>query len=142
MSIIVERIVSHTDDTVRAIVNHKGSRLDVDVAGPISRVKEMLGQSLTAEIGYARMVNIQVLERDNELAHGLFQSDPSIRQVRIVGRVENVLPLDDGDSIFDVYVQTGPEFLAFDSTEHEIDLKVGDPVAIVVQGLCFYPTWI
>ena len=141
MSIIVERIISHTDKTVRAIVDHHGNRLDVEVAGPVSRIAEILGQSLAVEIGYAAIADLQVLEHDSEPAHGLFQSDPSNRNARVVGRVHNVIPLDNGDSVFDVYVQTGPEFLSFDSTEYERELKVGDPVAIVVENLCFYPTW-
>jgi hypothetical protein len=143
MSIIVEQIVSITDSAVRAIVDHAGHKLDVDVAGPVSRVAEVVGQSLTVEIGYAAVVDCQILERESDSAHGLFQSDPSNRHICIVGRVHNVLALDDGSSLFDLYVQAGPEFLTFDSTAVSgRQLKVGDSVAITVRDLCFYPTWV
>ena len=53
-----------------------------------------------------------------------------------MGRVHNVLPLDDGKSLFDVYTRAGPEFVTFDSTDIlGPEPKLGDPVAATVRDL-------
>jgi hypothetical protein len=82
-----------------------------------------------------------ILEEKSEPVHGLFQDDHN-GNVRVVGRVHNVLLLDEGKSLFDVYTQAGPEFVSFDSTEiFGPEPKVGDAIAATLRGLCFYPTW-
>ena len=142
MSIIIEKIVAHTDSGVRAIVNHAGQKLDVGVAGPIGRIADVLGQSLTVEVGYSAVADWRILEHDSESAHGLFQVDGQAGDVRVVGRVHNVLTIDDSRSVFDVYTQAGPEYLAFDSADISgRQPKIGDPISATLHDLYFYPTW-
>jgi hypothetical protein len=62
--------------------------------------------------------------------------------VRIVGDMHNILQLDDGGSLFDVYLRTGPEFVTFASKDLPGDSpQLSDSLEVTVKGLCFYPTW-
>ena len=141
MAIIIEQIVGQTERGVRAIVSHADQKLDVEVAGSIDQIVDALGKALTVELGFAAVLDWLILGEDSEPAHGLFQ-DTRNRNVRVVGRVHNVLPLEDGKSLFDVYTRAGPEFVTFDSTNIlGPEPKLGDPVAATVRDLCFYPTW-
>jgi hypothetical protein len=141
MAIIIEQIIGQTDSGVRAVVSHADQKLDVEVAGSMDQIVHAVGRSLTVELGFASVVDWLNLGEDSEPAYGLFQDSQS-RNVRVVGRVHNMLTLDDGKCLFDVYTRAGPEFVTFDS----IDImgpepKLGDAVAVTVRDLCFYPTW-
>jgi hypothetical protein len=141
MAIIIEQILGQTDSGVRAIVSHADQKLDVVVAGSIDQIADALGKSITVELGFAAVVDWLILGQDSEPVHGLFQ-DSQNRTVRVVGRVHNVLPLDDGKALFDVYTRTGPEFVTFESTDIlGPQPKLGDRIAATVRDLCFYPTW-
>jgi hypothetical protein len=141
MAIIIEQILGQTESGVRAIVSHADQKLDVEVVGSIEQIADALGKSMTVELGFAAVVDWLILGEDSEPAHGLFQ-DSQNRNVRVVGRVHNVLPLDDGKALFDVYIRAGPEFATFESTDIlGPQPKLGDPIAATVRDLCFYPTW-
>ena len=141
MSIVIQKVLGETESGVRAIVDHDGTRLDVEVAATSAQAVAAVGQSLTVELGYAETISWDVVATGRD-AHGLFQAGGESGAIRIVGDVHNAMLLDDGTSLFDVYVQSGPEFVTFPSTDlvgHPP--KVGDCVTVTVRGLCFYPTW-
>jgi hypothetical protein len=140
--ITIEKIVGSTDKGIRAIVDHDGERLDAEVAATVTQASGVLGQSLGVELSFTEVVRWRVMPDGALTAHGLFQDQPEIGSVRIVGDVHNILVLDDGAALFDVYIQSGPEFMTIQST----DLggpppRVHDQIEVVVRQLCFYPTW-
>ena len=142
MAIIIEQVIRPTEDGVRALVDHSGQKLSVSVAAEASRAADVLGQSLVVELGFQQVLSWHVVRGDGTPKHGLFHDPIEPGSVRIVGTVHNILALDDGSSLFDVYVQAGPEFLTFASTDLPGQPpSLRDAIEVTVRGLCFYPTW-
>jgi hypothetical protein len=142
MSIIIEQVIEPTEDGVRALVNHAGERLTALVAAAPFRATDVVGQSLTVELGFEKVLRWHVVREGANLKHGLFPDITENGAIRVVGTVHNILALEDGSSLYDVYIQAGPEFLTFESGE-----LPGQPpslhvwVEATLRGLCFYSTW-
>jgi hypothetical protein len=141
MAIVIEQVIGQTEGGVLALVDHAGEKLTVAVAADAARAADVLGQSLVVELGFEQVLGWNVVQADAHPLPGLFQA-PEAGSVRIVGTVHNVLTLEDGSCLFDVYVQSGPEFLTFASSDFSGPPPfLRDSIEITVSGLCCYPTW-
>jgi hypothetical protein len=143
MSIVIEQVLGPAERGVRAVVDHAGERLTVSVAADLPLAIESVGRLLNVELGFEQVLGWRVLRDCPPAHHGLFEDPTEVGAVRVVGTVHHILALEDGASIFDVYVQAGPEFLMFQST----DLAgrppaLRDAIEVIVRGPCFYPTWV
>jgi hypothetical protein len=142
MSIIIEQVIEPTEDGVRALVNHAGDRLTALVAAAPFHVTDVVGQSLTVELGFEKVLRWHVVQNGANLKHGLFPDTTEDGAIRIVGAVHSILVLEDGSSLYDVYIQAGPEFLTFESAELPGQPpSLHDSIEATLRGLCFYPTW-
>jgi hypothetical protein len=142
MSITIEQVLAKTDKGVQVLLRHAGQHLRAEVAASSDQASAALGQSLTVELGFAAVLSWSVLRGESEREHGLFQDHRTLGIVRIVGDVHNILQLDDGGALFDVYLRAGPEFVTFESKDlpgHAPQLR--ESLEVTVEGLCFYPTW-
>jgi len=143
MSITIERVLGASSYGVRAVVRHAGRALTVDLAASLDEATRAIGQPLAVELGFTEVLSWRVLPRDSRPMHGLFPTDEgAARDVRIVGAVHDILQLADGKVLFDVYVQSGPEFVTFLSEDlRGQPPELRDSVEAFVRGLCCYPTW-
>lgn len=142
MSITIERVLAPTDHGVEALLRHSGQSLRAEVSASPETATAVIGQSLMVELEFRAVLTWRAVHGEPKPAHGIFQAGDVCGSARIVGDVHNVLPLEDGTVLFDVYVRAGPEFVTFDSgdlTGQPPELH--DLLEVVVQGLCFYPTW-
>jgi hypothetical protein len=142
MSIVIEQVIGATEDGVRALVDHAGEKLTVVVATDIARAIDSVGKSLTVELGFEQVLGWRVLPEVAPVDHGLFDVLGEPGAVRVVGTVHNILALGNGALLFDVYVQAGPEFLTFQSSDLPGQPPaLRDSIEATIRGLCFYPTW-
>jgi hypothetical protein len=142
MAIIIERVIGLTESGVQALVDHSGQKLTVSVVAEPSRVADVLGKSLLVELDFEQVLGWHAVGKDCPIQHGLFNDQVAPGAVRIVGTVHNIVALDDGSSLFDVYVQAGPEFLTFASTDLPGQPpSLRDPIEVTVRGLRLHPTW-
>ena len=87
------------------------TRQRVDVVAAVTAAAS--GETLGVEFDFESVTRWRTLAADEPENHGLFaESDGDIR---VVGAVHNVLALEGDVSLFDVYLQKGPEFLTFES---------------------------
>ena len=119
-------------DGEKHIVEHEDTELCVRVHAPTD---SLVGTTTRAELSFTEVLFSRILPTDTPSDHGLFPEGPNIR---LVGSVHNRIDTDEV-AIYDVYVQKGPEFACFDSTEVG-EWRVGDGVEAVVCGVTLYPT--
>lgn len=101
----------------------------------------LIDQYSTVEMSFDELVTWRVLP--------LFEDDQSCicpavdveGATTLVGRVHNVTEIGEGSQVVDLYLQTGPEFLAICTNELGGEApRVGTGLAVTVRGLCFFPT--
>lgn len=140
MSIVIELIMGPTEHGVRALVRHAGEQLTLVVAADVARVTDSVGRVLTVELGFDQVLGWRFLQEGTAAHHGLFDDPSEPGAVRVVGTVHNVVTLDDGSDLFDVYVQAGPEFITFQSSELPGKRPaLHDSIEATVRGLRAYP---
>jgi hypothetical protein len=125
---------------VWATVDHCGECLGAMVMGSEQQLRAAMGKELVVELGFLEIVRWRVIPTGTADQHGLRQAGSDT--VRVTGCVHNILPTGEGASIYDIYIQRGPEFLSCESSELVgAPPSNGDCVELEVRGLCFYPTW-
>ncbi len=121
-------------------VSHNGHRLDVAVIGNISRLRDLVGKTVCAEFELNEVLEIKVgLERYDSIS-GFFPLPDG--QIQIDGTVHQVTEIASDFAIFDVYIQNGAEFIAFDSDQlQNAGPKIDTRIQIRGKGLRVYPTF-
>ena len=139
MAVMLKQALKATEKGLWAVVVHGEVALRVELIGEESRLRAAVGETLQVEFHFDSVTRWRTLA-DEPANHGL--SAESDGDIRVVGAVHNVMVLDEGVSLFDVYLQNGPEFLTFDSADLPgAPPKQGEGVEIIVRGLRVYPTW-
>lgn len=122
------------------LLDHHGSRLRALVRGTKLQLAERVGTSCVAEIGYQRLLAWHMLPDYDDEDSCILQSNLAESRYIIRGRVFHIIPIDHGESIVDLYLMRGPEFVCFstrDLSGFVPSIEVG--IEIEVEELCFYP---
>jgi len=122
----------------RARVRHDGSESELNVRfGGDPTAFAQTGESVLVELSYETVVAWSVVPDFDDTASGLWQDGDS---TRIRGRVSNLVPLEDGDILIDIYVCNGPEFLLTRALDLGGEVPPeGTGLELVVGGLCLHP---
>lgn len=136
MAIHVLEIFEATERGCRCRVRHGNNELVAEIACDPAEARSYGDAKVFVELSFTAAESVRIVSGD--VPHGIFAAGDA---TRLVGKVHNIVPLDDGGAIYDVYLVAGPEFFGLDDDDLAgVILAVGDSVEAVVSGLCFYPT--
>ena len=141
MAITILELLSENAEGAVVRLRHAQSSLIARVAEDAHAVRSLIGKETVVELGYERVTAWQVFSSFDDERSAVIGLEASSCAARITGRVHQVLELEDGGSLIDIYLQTGAEFLSVHSEElggHVPAIDSG--LAVEVEGLCFYPT--
>lgn len=126
-------------ESVDAVVEHCGNRFRVNVVATEEQARELSDQ-FTAEMSYEEAARVEWgLAKDDE-ASGVFAvKDEGLFLVD--GTVSNVIPLEDDESLVDLYLMNGPEFLAVTSRDLTEVPPLDTRMRLWVRGLRIYPVF-
>ena len=135
MSIVIQDIVGSNGDRCSCTITHGTSTLVADVHGDKDSLTKFINDELIVEIGFDQVVSARLILDFNNNDSRIAQNEST---VSLFGVVHNILEHD--ESIFDIYIQNGPEYFSVTSGEWAINPGTGDGVVVDVTGICFYPT--
>jgi len=139
MAIVIEKIESKADRRVAAWVSHKKRLLHVFV--DVSAGEVETGQEYFVEMAYDNVLEWRFIPSFQHVDSGIFGSLETDHPIRIVGCVHSLVQVGENNTIVDLYIQNGPEFLAITTQElGGVIPVIGQGMEVVVEGLCFYPT--
>jgi hypothetical protein len=140
VSITLERLDDELGSAVHAQVRHGGHVFSALVKGDKVGLRPLLGQECLVEMSFEQVVNWREVPDFQDEDSCIKASLTIAGAVMLQGRVHSVLPIDSASSVVDLYLKTGPEFLAIDSQELDGFIpEVGSALEVHVHGLCFYP---
>jgi len=141
VSIQIRSLENECGTATVALVAHGSHVFRALVHGTMNGLLPLIDQYSTVEMTYDELVSWQVLplfEDDQSCIHPALDVEGG---TTLVGRVHNVTDIGDGACIVDLYVQTGPEFLAICTNELGGETSgIGIGLTVTVRGLCFFPT--
>ena len=141
MSIILERVGAPHGSSVLALVRHGDHAFFALVAGDEKELQLLVGQDVLVEMSFEQVASWRELPDFQEADSYMKESTQAPGAVMLQGRVHNVIPIDAESATVDLYLQTGPEFIAIDSKEIGGYIPaVGSALEVHVHGLCFCPT--
>ena len=141
MAIVIRGLVEERESAAVARVSHGGREFVALVDGSASTLTKALGQSLIVEISFDRVVSWRLLPDFDDEDSCIMASDDAAEVLVVRGRVHSVLRVDEVTEVLDVYLRTGPQFLAVDSTElGGSSPAIGSGIELLLEGMCFYPT--
>jgi hypothetical protein len=122
----------------RATVKHDGRLLSVMVKASLAEVSA-LPSNFIAELDFETVIKFEAALPKDDTLSGLFPSDdPSV--ILIDGSVMNHVESDSGSVLIDVYLQSGPEFILFDSNDFGgIVPAIGTRLRAWLAGLTVFP---
>ena len=137
MAIVIKKILNIVDEKwLLAEVQHYEEVFEVFLCGEIDVVKSSIGKDIFFEMEYGNILSCKLLQ-DNDDNHGLFNNRDS---VIIRGKVHNKIQMDN-DTIIDIYIWKGPEFISILSSEiNEFIPEIGDFIELNIEGLRVYLT--
>jgi len=141
MAIVIESLEHEVGSTTLAQVRHGRFVFNALVNGRQCELQRLLGHECLVELGFEKVASWRIVA-------GFKDEDSCIKASRevpggicVMGNVHSVMPINSGAVLVDVYLQTGPEFLAIESTELGGSVPtVGVGLEVTLLGLCFYPT--
>ena len=141
MSITLERIDTEHGPSVRAQVRHGDHVFGALVSGGKETLQPLLGRKSLVEVSFEQIASWRTIPAFED-EDSCIRASPTVPgAVMLQGRVHNVLPIDSRSSVVDLYLQTGPEFIAVNSKQlGGFVPEAGSALEIHVDGLCFYPT--
>ena len=120
-------------------VTHNGHTFDAVLFGEFQRLQSILHRGVTAEYQLAEIISTEHGLAKNDTLSGIFPLDDG--QIAVDGSIHNEIQIDDGLTLFDIYIQNGADFLAVTSDEVGQKLAVNSRIRIVGKGLHVYPTF-
>ena len=120
-------------------IDHQGHMLDAVLFGDYDRLDELRNVDATAEYELNEIVATEVnLPKANELS-GIY---PKADDLTVVdGLVHSEIVIDDVVSVFDVYIQNGPDFISISTEDLSERPKMDTRIRIIGRGLHAYPTF-
>lgn len=141
MAITIQKLGTEFGSKTQAVVCHESHEFPALIDGSRASLKSLIGEEIVAEMDYDRITSWAELSPFDDEASVITSVQDTPNAIIIRGRVNNVLVLDDGNHLVDVYLRNGPEFVAVISSDINNHVPgVGIGLEIVVEGLCFYPT--
>lgn len=132
MAVTVEAVLGGEAGNWRVRVRHGVDRFEVTLAAP--GAQSLVGKQTFVEWAIdsvSRWAETQERSQIQALANG---------QHRLVGVVEGNMPIGDGTFLYDLFIESGPDYFAIDSTDiGGAELKTGARVAVDVVGLTMHP---
>jgi hypothetical protein len=141
VSITLERVNAVHGSSVQAQIRHGDHVFGALVSGDIETLQPLLGRESLVEMSFEQIASWRKIPAFEDEDSCIRASATIPGAVMLQGRVHNVLPIDSESSVVDLYLRTGPEFVAINSKQlGGFVPKVGSALEIHVHGLCFYPT--
>lgn len=141
MSITILRLGKEQGPRVSAKVRHGSHEFVALIDGSRSTLTELVGEDCVVEMLFDSVASWRELHEFQDDQSCIMSSANTPDAATLRGRVHNISDLDDNSQIIDLYLQTGPEFLAVSSAElNGVVPALGSALEITVHGLCFYPT--
>ncbi len=140
MSIVLMQLGLEHGSLMHAQVRHGPHVFVALVNGNKDSLEPLLGRQTQVEMSFQNVINWRELADFQDDDSGIGASTIAGDAIVVRGRVHKVMPIDSDASVIDLYLQTGPEFIAIDSAELGGFIpSIGTGLEIHVQGLCFYP---
>ena len=140
MSIIIYKLGDEAAGATHAYIRHGKHELEALVHGSKASLAKLVNQECMVEMAFERVAKWHELSEFEDEQSCIARSTEVLGAVVIRGRVHSTTEIGDNVYIVDLYLQTGPEFLAISSEELEgIVPAVHTGVEVTVYGLCFYP---
>ena len=141
MSIIIQLFDEEHGTATHATLRHGDHEFNVLIHGKKIDLLPLLGKSMRTEVSFDRIVSWTRLNDFDDDQSCIKSSNEFVGAHTLRGRVHNVIEIESNKSIVDLYLQTGPEFLAISSEELGSQMvPVGTALEITVYGLRFHPT--
>ena len=141
MSIVIRSLGKQQGESTVACVAHGAYEFTALVHGSKSGLASLVNRDCLAEMSFSRIASWKAIPDFSDEQSCIRTSSEGEGAIVVLGRVHNFTEVDDHSGIVDLYLQTGPEFLAISSQELGGDIPVvGTALEVTVYGLCFYPT--
>ncbi|MFC3682236.1 hypothetical protein [Hydrogenophaga luteola] len=141
MAIYVEDLEYESGSSTWAKVRHGGFLFRALVNGKQSELQRLLGRECLVELGFEKVASWRIVAGFKSEDSCIKASTEVPGGICVMGEVHSVMPINSGAALVDMYLQTGPEFLAIESTELGGTVpSVGMGLEVTLLGLCFYPT--
>jgi hypothetical protein len=141
VSIVIHRLGNEQGAATSADLRHGNYVFAALVHGSKESLFKLLNQECLTEMSFERIVSWSELPEFQDEQSCIEPSGEFFGAVTLRGRVHSTTEVDVNVQVVDLYLQTGPEFLAISSEELGGAVpSVGTALEVTVYGLCFYPT--
>ena len=141
MSIVIHRLGNEEGAATCAHLRHGDYEFAALVHGSKESLSKLLNQECLTEMSFERIASWSELPEFHDEQSCIKPSAEVFGAVTLRGRVHSTTQVDVNVQVVDLYLQTGPEFLAISSVElGGVVPSVGTALEVTVHGLCFYPT--
>ena len=93
-----------------------------------------LNTELATEFDFDELLDCRLLTDKTDTDAVILQNQDGYE---IIGKIVNIIAIDSEECVIDLYIQQGPEFMAFTAPSEKF--KVNDFIFLRVTGLCCYP---
>ena len=136
MSIVVKKVIERLDSKkVFVEAEHNDNLLHAFLVDDTD-VETYLNTEVSFEMDYKGIIDWLMIEDFDEWESGLFERNGNIV---VKGKAHNLLDVE-RDTIIDIYIMNGPEFISILSSEiNSIIPKIDQGIEVEINGLCIYP---
>lgn len=149
MAVTLTRVIEKQADGRWLVeVTHGGQPLRIGFDGDEPRA--LSGQLVFYELSFTRVVSIAETSAPPGItALDEVPSEPGAPAIaafaatrhRLTGIIEDQMELGDGATLYDLFIETGPDYLALDQQElGGFTPRIGARVTVVVEGLVLQPS--
>jgi hypothetical protein len=141
MGIVISELhrVDGYHDRHLGTVTLNGRAFPAIVVGAFDRLESLLYSHVTAEYELSEVLSVEVNLPKNDRVSGIFALPDA--QIAFDGTVHNETEVDENSSLFDLYIQNGPDFFSIDSSHLQEKPSIGTRIRIIGKGLHVYPTF-
>lgn len=118
-------------------VTHNGHTFDAVLVGPFDRLQPLLHTDATAEYELNELITVDCGLEKADSQSGIFPLADG--QIAVDGSIHNETKIDEQNSVLDIYIQNGADFIAVTSEDLGHNPPVGSRIRIVGKGLQVYP---
>jgi hypothetical protein len=141
VSIVIRRLSNEQGAATCAHVRHGNHEFAALVHGSKASLAKLLNRECLTEMSFERVASWRELPQFEDEQSCITPSTEIFGAVTLRGRVHSTTEVGDNVQVIDLYLQTGPEFLAVSSEElGGVIPSIGTALEVTVHGLCFYPT--
>ncbi len=141
MSIRIQKLGNEHGEQTSAFIIHGEHQFEAFVHGKRAELAPRVNQECMVEMTFERVVSWRELPEFDDAQACIKQSAEVAGAIALQARVHNIVERGNDEPLIDLYLQTGPEFLAISSDN--LDGKVpavGAGLEVTLVGLCFWLT--